>query len=536
MSSPSLIPSSASTILGQMAGEYRLRRKLGEGGFGTVYEAEHPVLKRRAAVKVLHQVAGLDSDAVMRFIAEAQAVNQIQSAHIIDVFSFGRLSDGRHFFVMDLLDGEPLDHYLAREKRIDVESALRLLRPITEALDSAHSAGIVHRDLKPQNVFLTWSSSGETVPKLLDFGMAKLLSESPVRTASGTPMGTPLYMSPEQARGERVDGRSDIYSLGVLCHEMLSGKLPITGQSTIAVLVAQLTQPAPPLSESSDDLPEALDQPILNMLAKEATARPETAGAALAALIEAAKSAGIEAAPGLPKLPRPPARKAVEDESAGLPAYTPLEMDSPSLSGQRGAYSTAQKRELARAVLGSIALLGVVAYLVSRWITPAPSSSERTTLVPAITTKAPTPSATSATVASATPALAANAPATPASAGAAAASATAAPASEPAPASAAAEEPKAPIELLVRGAPENAEVRLGETLLGKAPGPFSLPFGTTAVEVAVSAPGHTTTKLKLVPDRPHELNVELKRNARPGKRAPGAAKRDDISSDLENPF
>jgi serine/threonine protein kinase len=534
MSSPSVTPSSAPTILGQMAGEYRLRRKLGEGGFGTVYEAEHPVLKRRAAVKVLHQVAGLDSDAVMRFIAEAQAVNQIQSAHIIDVFSFGKLSDGRHFFVMDLLDGEPLDHYLAREKRIDVESTLRLLRPIAEALDSAHSAGIVHRDLKPQNVFLTWSSSGETVPKLLDFGMAKLLSESPVRTASGTPMGTPLYMSPEQARGERVDGRSDIYSLGVLCHEMLSGKLPITGQSTIAVLVAQLTQPAPPLSESSDDLPEALDQPILNMLAKEATARPETAGAALAALIEAAKSAGIEAAPGLPKLPRPPRREAIEDESAGLPAYTPLEMGSPSLAG-RGAYSTAQKRELARAVLGSIALLGGVTYLVSRWITPA-TSAEHTTLVPAITSKAPAPSATTATVASVTPPLATSAPASPASAAATTASASAAPAREPRAASAAVEEARAPIELLVRGAPENAEVRLGETLLGKAPGPFSLPFGTTAVELAVSAPGYTTSKMKLVPDRPHELNVELKRSTRPGKRAPGAPKSDDISSDLENPF
>jgi serine/threonine-protein kinase len=520
-----------------MAGEYRLRRKLGEGGFGTVYEAEHPVLKRRAAVKVLHQVAGLDSDAVMRFIAEAQAVNQIQSQHIIDVFSFGRLTDGRHFFVMDLLDGEPLDRYLAREKRIDVESTLRLLRPIAEALDSAHAAGIVHRDLKPQNVFLTWSASGETVPKLLDFGMAKLLSESPVRTASGTPMGTPLYMSPEQARGERVDGRSDIYSLGVLCHEMLSGKLPITGQSTIAVLVAQLTQPAPPLSESSEDLPTALDQPILNMLAKDATARPETAGAALAALIDAARSAGIEAAPGLPKLPRPPPREpGAEDAEAELPAYTPLEMGSASTAARAGVYSSAQKRELARAVLGSIALLGGAAYLVSRWITPAPSAERTPLVVPAISTKA-APTATAAPVVNATqPANKAstspvNAP------GGATPSATTTPASEPAPPPAAAVEQKGPVELLVRGAPDNAEVRLDDTLLGKAPGPFSLPFGTVAVELSVSAPGHVTSKIKLVPDRPHELNVELKRSARPGpKRPPGAPKDDAIPADLESPF
>jgi serine/threonine-protein kinase len=186
-----------------MAGEYRLLRKLGEGGFGAVYEAEHPLLKRRAAVKVLHRVADKDSDAVLRFISEAQAVNQIRNRHIIDVFSFGKLTDGRHFYVMDLLDGAPLDRWLKQQGRVDVAVALELLTPIAEALDLAHAAGIVHRDLKPQNIFLAWDQSGETIPKLLDFGMAKLLGESPVHTVSGTPIGTPLYMSPEQARGEK---------------------------------------------------------------------------------------------------------------------------------------------------------------------------------------------------------------------------------------------------------------------------------------------------------------------------------------------
>jgi serine/threonine-protein kinase len=185
-----------------MAGEYRLLRKLGEGGFGAVYEAEHPLLRRRAAVKVLHQVAGMDSDGVLRFISEAQAANHIRSRHIVDVFSFGKLPNGRHFYVMDLLVGEPLDKFLRREKRCDIETTLQLLRPIAEALDAAHAAGVVHRDLKPQNLFLAWEPSGETVPKLLDFGMAKLLSESAVHTVSGVPIGTPLYMSPEQARGE----------------------------------------------------------------------------------------------------------------------------------------------------------------------------------------------------------------------------------------------------------------------------------------------------------------------------------------------
>src|SRR5688572_11818263 len=179
---PSPAGQSSQDVLGQMAGEYRLGRKLGEGGYGAVYEAEHPVLRRRAAVKVLHQVAGVDSDAVLRFIAEAQAASHVRSRHIVDVFSFGKLSNGRHFYVMDLLDGDPLDRFLRRHERVDIPTALQLLRPIAEALDAAHAAGVVHRDLKPQNIFLAWESSGETVPKLLDFGMAKLLGDSAVHT------------------------------------------------------------------------------------------------------------------------------------------------------------------------------------------------------------------------------------------------------------------------------------------------------------------------------------------------------------------
>jgi eukaryotic-like serine/threonine-protein kinase len=277
-----------------MAGEYRLLRKLGEGGFGAVFEAEHPVLKRRAAVKVLHRVADKDSDAVLRFISEAQAVNQIRNRHIVDVFSFGQLADGRHFYVMDLLDGVPLDRFLSHVGRVNVETALALLSPIAEALDSAHGAGIVHRDLKPQNIFLSWDASGETVLKLLDFGMAKLLGESPVHTVSGTPIGTPLYMSPEQARGERVDLRSDVYALGVLAYELITGQLPFVGDTTVAVLMAHVIQAPPRASETCPEVPASFDAPLLCMLDKDPLLRPASAGAAVAALVAAAREAGIE--------------------------------------------------------------------------------------------------------------------------------------------------------------------------------------------------------------------------------------------------
>jgi eukaryotic-like serine/threonine-protein kinase len=303
-----------------MAGEYRLLRKLGEGGFGAVYEAEHPLLKRRAAVKVLHRVADKDSDAVLRFISEAQAVNQIRNRHIIDVFSFGKLNDGRHYYIMDLLDGLPLDRFLKQHGKMDVASALQLLTPIAEALDLAHAAGIVHRDLKPQNIFLAWDGSGETIPKLLDFGMAKLLGESPVHTVSGTPIGTPLYMSPEQARGERVDHRSDVYALGVLCHELITGHLPFTGDTTVAVLMAHIIQTPPAASEVESSLSPLLDAPLLRMLEKDPNKRPGSAGEAVKALCHAAEQAGITLNQGPLRLPRPDPTISGERPHEGLDA------------------------------------------------------------------------------------------------------------------------------------------------------------------------------------------------------------------------
>jgi serine/threonine-protein kinase len=332
----------APEITGWMAGEYRLGRKLGEGGFGAVYEAVHPLLKRRAAVKVLHRIAGSDSDAVLRFVAEARAVNQIKNRHIIDIFSFGKLTDGRHFYVMDLLEGEPLDRFIAREGRCSVENTVQLLRPIAEALDAAHAAGVVHRDLKPQNIYLIWDATGETVPKLLDFGMAKLLDNSRVHTVSGTPLGTPLYMSPEQARGDAVDGRSDVYALGVLCHELLTGRLPITGENTIAVLMAHIIQAPPCVSEVCPDLSPELDAPILRMLEKKPEQRPATAGEALSELSHAAERAGALVPSGPPRLSRPAPESESSREHSQATADTTLQ---PFSSGPGGLSDPDQGRD-----------------------------------------------------------------------------------------------------------------------------------------------------------------------------------------------
>jgi eukaryotic-like serine/threonine-protein kinase len=392
----------APEIAGQMAGEYRLGRKLGEGGFGAVYEAIHPLLKRRAAVKVLHRIAGSDSEAVLRFVAEARAVNQIRNRHIIDIFSFGKLPDGRHFYVMDLLEGEPLDRYIAREGRCSVETTVQLLRPIAEALDAAHAAGVVHRDLKPQNIYLIWDATGETVPKLLDFGMAKLLGESPVHTVSGTPLGTPHYMSPEQARGDLVDGRSDVYALGVLCYELLTGQLPMVGENTIGVLMAHIIQVPTAPSEVSPELSPELDAPILRMLEKKPELRPATAGEALNELALAAERAGAVVPTGPPRLSRPapstdPDRvHSHETADTTLQPFSPasLGFSDPSLgrNGMARSASSASQAGRTRWPLW-IALIAASA-LATVWFTrswhgaPAPAVSAAAAVAPP-----PTPSA-----------------------------------------------------------------------------------------------------------------------------------------------
>jgi eukaryotic-like serine/threonine-protein kinase len=389
-----------------MAGEYRLLRKLGEGGFGAVYEAEHPLLKRRAAVKVLHRVADKDSDAVLRFISEAQAVNQIRNRHIIDVFSFGKLSDGRHFYVMDLLDGEPLDVWMKRRGRVDVATALQLLVPIAGALDLAHAAGIVHRDLKPQNIFLAWDSSGETVPKLLDFGMAKLLGDSPVHTVSGTPIGTPLYMSPEQARGEKVDRRSDVYALGVLSYELLTGQLPFVGDTTVAVLMAHIIQPVPSASEACAELSPLLDAPLARMLDKDPAARPASAGEAITALRNAAERAGIKLDDAPLHLPRP--EPSISGEQLRGEPDTLLDgSDDPDATAPAAVSASAQPRPLWPFALGLLALGGLLGFVVLRGPAAAPSPE------PQRATSATAPAASRASAWDAEPAVAPSAATAP---------------------------------------------------------------------------------------------------------------------------
>jgi len=390
---PSRARPSPSDVIGQMAGEYRLGRLLGEGGFGAVYEAEHPLLKRRAAVKVLHRAGELESEAVQRFVGEAQVVNQIKSRHILDVFSFGTLADGRYFYVMDFLEGEPLDGYLKRQAHVEVDTAIQILQPIADALDSAHRAGIIHRDLKPQNIFLARDTSDQVVPKLLDFGMAKLIASSPARTVSGTPIGTPLYMSPEQARGDKVDARCDIYAFGVVCYEMLVGQVPFDAEATVTVLMAHLIQAPPRPSEVCKTLPAELDAPLLAMLEKEPAGRPSTAGEAITALRAAAERAGIAISSAPPTI-QPRTAADSHRQSAALAMQTTARASHISIASGRDTEPRPASRQLwlvgaAMLMLGA----GLTLWLSRRPSPTAPVTEPSASALNAATSTVPTATA-----------------------------------------------------------------------------------------------------------------------------------------------
>jgi serine/threonine protein kinase len=280
-------------VPGDLVGEYKIEEKIGEGGFGAVYRAVHPVIGKHAAVKVLGRQFSANATMVSRFISEARAVNQIRHRNIVDIFSFGALPDGRQYYIMELLEGMPFDRYLDQQKRLTLAQALPILRGIARALDAAHAKGILHRDLKPENVFLVFDEDRRVEPKLLDFGLVKLMAEASGsgsgnhRTKTGTPMGTPYYMSPEQCRGLEVDRRTDVYAFGALIFQVLTGEVPFNGDSSMDVLVKHMTHVPPAASERCLDVSPAVDPIIAKMMAKEPADRPSSLGECIDRLVTA---------------------------------------------------------------------------------------------------------------------------------------------------------------------------------------------------------------------------------------------------------
>jgi eukaryotic-like serine/threonine-protein kinase len=257
-------------------GAYRVLRQIGAGGMGAVYVAEHSVLGRRAAIKVIH--AGLSNrpDIIARFFNEARAATAIDDPGIVQVFDYGQSQDGA-YIVMELLDGETLEQRLTRQGSLTPAAAVRITRQVASTLAAAHSRGIIHRDLKPENIFIVRDPEvpGGERAKVLDFGIAKLAGEGVnIKTQTSAVMGTPTFMSPEQCRGAgQVDQRSDIYSLGCVLFALVVGRPPFDAEGAGEIIAMHLREPAPAPSQLRPTLPFALDALVLRCLAKDPAAR-----------------------------------------------------------------------------------------------------------------------------------------------------------------------------------------------------------------------------------------------------------------------
>ena len=492
---------------GAMVGEYRVESLVGVGGFGRVYRAVHPVIGKTVAVKVLSRRFSADATFVARFVDEARAVNVIRHPNIIDIFAFGALPDGRHYYVMEFLHGTTLQEYLDDSGALEVDVALGILRGVARALGAAHGASIAHRDLKPDNVFLVRTERDTQVQvKLLDFGIAKLLGEavSASRTSTGSPLGTPDYMSPEQCRGRSVDHRADIYAFGLLAFQLLAGDAPFDGESAIDVLFMQVNTPAPRMSEMNPAVPSALDGPVLHMLEKDPEKRPATIAAAMDELATAAAGLGLVELRGRDSVHAPPAR---DTSRSSLVTEVATTTTSPKTSSSPPTGLAGAARRERRIFVGALgfALVAFLAVGVTR------GSMSSATSVAAVTARAATVEP------SASPAPHGADPST-----------TTPPVSAPS---------ASTVELVLRTRPEACEVFLGDTKLGVAPGPFALPRSDSPLELTIRAPGHKPSTLSFVPRGDGAEVVEL---TRVNRAAPAPAPRPPTPkrtpSDLERPF
>jgi len=268
-------------VLGERFGSFRALSRLGGGSMGEVYLAEHQRIARRAAIKVLSPERTRDADAVRRLFVEARVTSMIRHPGIIEIYDCDVHRNGRAYIVMEYLEGETLAKRLERTGALPWPAACRIARRVSDAIGAAHREGVVHRDVKPDNVFLlshgAWPAAGEV--KVLDFGLAKLLAGSFVGlagTVQGSLVGSPTYMSPEQCRGEPIDHRCDIYSLGCVLFELVAGRPPFIDSRVRDVLEAHTVRQPPALGSLVPDAPAWLVRLVARMLAKDPRQRPRS--------------------------------------------------------------------------------------------------------------------------------------------------------------------------------------------------------------------------------------------------------------------
>jgi tRNA A-37 threonylcarbamoyl transferase component Bud32 len=357
--------SASDPLIGSVLGDrYKILRRVGEGGMGIVYEAEHIVIEKHVALKVLREDFGSRPDVVERFRQEAKSASRIGHENIVDISDFGETPSGASYFVMEMLDGEDLADRLAREGTIDPARAVSILIQCCRALGAAHQKGIVHRDMKPENIFLIERAGTRDFVKIVDFGIAKMsdieTAGAPGRklTKTGMIFGTPEYMSPEQAAGKPLDHRVDVYALGVILFEVLTGRVPFLGDTFMGVLTQHMFDPVPPLREINArvQISPALEAVLFRALAKDPDQRFQSMDELARALTAVGDPAHAGFAPTLvPEEPLPLQRKVVRS----APEPEPTIDDIPRLPHRgRGAL-------VAGLLVGVLAVGGAAAWFVT---------------------------------------------------------------------------------------------------------------------------------------------------------------------------
>jgi serine/threonine-protein kinase len=403
------------TRIGELVGaKYRIVRMLAEGGMGVVYEAQHTVVRRRFAVKFLRPDLAERRDILNRFQREAEAAGALESEHVAAAVDFGIVPDGTPYIVMEYLVGESLATLLEREGCLPVGRAADLVCQASRGIQCAHLSGIIHRDLKPQNLFVCRRQDGTDLIKVLDFGVAKLqaIDEMNASTRTGTVLGTVAYMSPEQARGDKiVDQRSDVYALGAILYELVSRRKPHPGESHNAVLHHIATQPAVPLESVEPGLPAGFVAIVGRALSADPAVRPPSAEAFVEALAPFAErsvwpapkleDSGPTRAEVTSTLLAPDDRARPTPPASSLAGVTVDDRATPAVPSSSSSPSLARRRPLV-AVGAALAVVAiVVAVGVGR--RPSPAASPKPAAVglepappPSAKLVAPTPTPTPA--------------------------------------------------------------------------------------------------------------------------------------------
>ncbi|MEO6419622.1 MAG: serine/threonine-protein kinase [Polyangiaceae bacterium] len=366
---PESIPAGVPRPGDMLLGKYQVERVLGRGGMGIVFAAKHLELDEQVAIKVLLPAAAASKDLVGRFLREGRAAVKIRSEHVARIRDVGKLENGAPFIAMEYLDGKDLSTILREQGRLSVQVAVDYVLQACEALAEAHALGIIHRDLKPANLFLIRRADGSTCIKVIDFGISKTTAEPAEMslTRTNSIIGSPLYMSPEQMRSSRtVDARSDIWSLGIILHELLTGTTPHDADSMPELYAHVLTKPAPPLRRARPDAPAALEAAILCSLQADCELRFLNIADFVTAIAEFGSTDARASADRIRKVIQLSPLSAITGTSNAVSAVMPLP-SSPGFAGTGSSWAghlhggKESRRTLVAVGIGAVVLLVLVA-------------------------------------------------------------------------------------------------------------------------------------------------------------------------------